>query len=201
MNKRKLAVFDLDGTLFDTGRVNFEAYKEAVEKYGRQINIDNKFFSKYCNGNSCYEFLPCIMPDVTKEQIQCIHEYKKQIYQKYLDAAIKNEHLFWMIPLIRQKYQTAIATTASRKNAEELLNYFGVMEWFDFIIAQEDVKETKPSPECFLLAMKQAEASCKDTIIFEDSKPGLIAAKASGANYMQIYWQHEILADSLLESW
>lgn len=35
-SKRKdyLAIFDLDGTLFDTGEVNYVSYREALRPYG-----------------------------------------------------------------------------------------------------------------------------------------------------------------------
>ena len=36
--KDYLALFDLDGTLFDTGDVNYYAYKDALEPY--EIKLD-----------------------------------------------------------------------------------------------------------------------------------------------------------------
>ena len=33
----KLAIFDLDGTLFDTGEVNFFSYQKALNKVGYDV--------------------------------------------------------------------------------------------------------------------------------------------------------------------
>ena len=62
-----------------------------------------------------------------------------------------------------------------------------VTEKFDLIVTQEDVRKTKPDPECFHLAMLKAGIDKENTIIFEDSETGLEAAKASGAQYVQVY--------------
>lgn len=41
MKKEYLALFDLDGTLFDTSEVNYFAYKDALEPFG--IKLQKKF--------------------------------------------------------------------------------------------------------------------------------------------------------------
>lgn len=116
-----------------------------------------------------------------------IHDYKKIAYEKYLSYAVKNETLFSVIECLHGKYTVALVTTASRKNTEDILMAFGVLEQFDFILTQEDVSETKPSLECFMLAMKKAGSTPENTIIFEDSDTGLKAAELSGAKYVKVY--------------
>ena len=39
---KKLVLFDLDGTLFDTGDVNYYAYKDALAPFG--ITLDKEYF-------------------------------------------------------------------------------------------------------------------------------------------------------------
>ena len=53
---KKLALFDLDGTLFNTNEVNYYAYSEALKEKG--YSIDYEFYSKYCNGRHYKVFLP-----------------------------------------------------------------------------------------------------------------------------------------------
>jgi HAD superfamily hydrolase (TIGR01509 family) len=78
-------------------------------------------------------------------------------------------------------------TTASQRNTLDILSEFEVADKFDIIITQEAVSRTKPDPEGFLLAMEKAGVTTGQTLIFEDSSPGLEAAARSGAAYVQVY--------------
>ena len=50
MVKDKLIICDLDGTLFDTRRVNYMAYKEAIIKLGLPMNTSYDEYIKKCWG-------------------------------------------------------------------------------------------------------------------------------------------------------
>lgn len=179
---KKLALFDLDGTLFNTENVNYEAYNEALKEVGK--DIDYEYYCKYCNGRKYTEFLPKIIDDETI--VKNVHKRKKELYSKYLDKAIINKELFSIIRLIQKEYYCVVVTTASRKNTEEILNYFKVQDLFDRIITQEDIICPKPDPEGFLKAMNLYNIDSQDTIIFEDSDVGVIAAKKTGATVFKI---------------
>ena len=185
--RSKLAIFDMDGTLFDTKDVNFRAYSKALNECGYKVDMDYKYYCDFCNGNHYKIFLPIIVPEITEEKMKKVHDIKKDVYPQFLRYARKNEHLFSVIRLIREEYAVALVTTASRKNTEDILTAFEVKDLFDLIITQEDVQRTKPEPDCFLLAMEKWGVDKKDTLIFEDSETGLMAAKASGANYIKVY--------------
>lgn len=180
--KEYLALFDLDGTLFDTGDVNYYSYQEALQPYGTELN--KEYFIKECNGRHYTEFLPSIMG--TEKYIEEVHKAKKAAYANHLHRAQVNVHLFRMIYAMHDRYDTAVVTTASRKNTMDILKHFGYLDYFDLIITQEDITRVKPDPEGFLKAMAFFRKDAGHTVIFEDSQAGLQAAKAAGATVFAV---------------
>lgn len=178
MKKRYLAIFDLDGTLFDTGEVNYYAYRDALAMF--RVELDYDYFVKKCNGRHYTEFLPEIMGEAAAHMEE-VHEAKKTAYRENLDKAKVNAHLVEIIKSIRKTYHTALVTTASKKNAMEILDYFGCRNLFEYMVFQEDMTQTKPDPEGFLLAMKHFGMEAGQVVIFEDSDVGIQAARAAGA--------------------
>ena len=116
-----------------------------------------------------------------------IHDCKKNKYESCLKYARKNEILFSMIRSLKNEFIIALVTTASKKNVVDILEAFEVYEYFDLIITQEDVRKTKPDPEGYLLAIEKSKVIKQNAIIFEDSETGMLAAKASGIDYVQVY--------------
>ena len=177
----KLAIFDLDGTLFDTVEVNYLAYKEALFKYN--YNIDRDYFRQYCNGRHYTDFLPQITTS-DESILTDIHNIKKACYSKYLSEARPNYSLFSLIDKMRPSTKIALVTTASRKNTIEILQYFCFLDKFDLILTKEDVVHTKPHPEGFLKAIEYFKVTPSETMIFEDSETGLIAAKETNSTIL-----------------
>ena len=186
MVKNKLAIFDLDGTLFDTSEVNFWAYRDALSQFG--FELDRNWFANNCNGRHYTEFLPQIMGGT--QNIDEVHGLKKEAYRKYLGKARENKHLFNIINRIREDYYIAIVTTASRKNTTEILERFGRLELFDYLVTQEDVTKVKPDPQGFLMAMEHFGLTPKETMIFEDSDVGTEAAQNAGATVFKCFFDN-----------
>jgi len=182
--KKYLAIFDLDGTLFDTRGVNQAAYAQALEERGFSLGFD--YFCAHCDGRHASEFLPEIISSGDRALLKEIHGRKKELYGGYLDRSVINAHLFRIIEGLSGCYNIALATTASRQNAMQLLEHHGKSGVFDLIVTQEDVKRVKPDPECFLQAMRYFHAAAGDTIIFEDSQAGVEAAVKSGASVCRV---------------
>lgn len=186
-NKRKLAIFDLDGTLFDTKEVNYLAYKEAVEKYG--YHIDYGYFKDFCYGRHYMEFLPGITTD-DSNVLRIMHDIKQSAYSKYVGRAQTNIWLFDLIETIKVGYYIALVTTASKRNTYEILQAFDKEDVFDIILTHEDISKSKPDPEGFLKAMGYFGICRENTIIFEDSDIGAEAAERSGAGVMMVRGFH-----------
>lgn len=179
----KLAIFDMDGTLFNTNNINYYAYKEALDKYN--VSIDYDYYCNYCNGRSYKVFIPPLVNN-DEEKVQDIHKIKKNAYSKYLDKVKVNEHLFNIIDKLKKDYKIALVTTASKKNTYEILEYTKKKDLFDLILTADDIENPKPNPEGFLLAMNKYGVAPKDCIIFEDSEVGIEAAKKTNSNIFKI---------------
>jgi len=183
MGRAKLAVFDMDGTLFDTAEVNYRSYAAAAEKIG--FFIDREKFKEVFVGRNYRDFLPLF--GISKEEdLEFVHKEKKMLYPQYLRYARKNQALFDIINTLKTEYVVVLATTASRANAMDILECFHVARFFDYMITQEDSKELKPNPECYLKAMELAGIGPEKTIVFEDSDVGIIAGQASGASVYKV---------------
>ena len=180
--KKKLAMFDMDGTLYDTVDINYYAYREAIANFG--VDLDRDFFVNECFGHNYKTFVPMIMGD--SEHAEEIHDLKMDDYSKYFDKVKVNDHLFRMIEDLRNDYYIALVTTGSKKNVYEIVNYFGHADLFDLIVTQADVAAQKPDPEAYLFAMNHFGVEPSDCMIFEDSRSGLTAAKKSGAQVFKV---------------
>ena len=182
MKKNKLILCDLDGTLFDTTKVNFYSYKEALNEINYDMDYD--FFIEECYGKHYKKFLPKM--GLNEDEMEIVHKIKKNTYRRNLNVAKINIHLFNILESLKKEYHIALVTTASQKNSEEILNFFNKKELFELIIAAEDVENKKPNPEGFVKAMNYFSIKPEETLIFEDSDVGLEAAIKSKANVFRI---------------
>ena len=184
MAKKKLATFDMDGTLVDTKDVNYFAYREALQEQG--FDLEREYYCQYCNGRHYTTFLPPIIGD-DRERLLLIHDRKKLLYHQYLEKAKVNQHLISKMKAMKPEYYCAVVTTASKKNCRELLDAFQLTEFFDLILTQEDIPKKKPDPEGFFMAMRHFAIPAENTIIFEDSETGVQAAEKTGADYYVVH--------------
>ena len=183
MKKDRLAIFDLDGTLFDTAPANFAAYQHALHNHG--FSLDEETFFKRCNGRYYKDFLPPIIGR-DEQLLEIIHKEKTASYPQYFHRMRENRALFDLLDTLRPVYHTALVTTASKPSVMAILDCFNKRDKFDLILTQQDVVHKKPAPDGFLMAMQHFDIPAEKTIIFEDSDEGIAAARACGAAYFLV---------------
>ena len=184
-DKRQMAsgciLVDLDGTLVDTRKVNYQAYNKVLKMFGR--SIDYEYFANQCNGKYYREFLPPVVGN-DEEVVEEIHRRKVEFYQEFLSHAVLNSFLADLLRMFKTSAgrKVGVVTTASRANANQMLEFFG-LDFFDVVITGNDVSSKKPDPEGYLEAMRRLNCQREDTVIFEDSDEGVEAAKRIGCDY------------------
>jgi len=173
----------MDGTLYDTARANFLAYRIAMQEAGYPLT--EEMYQQCCVAGASYKtFAPQL--GIHAEDRKRVHDRKTELYPTCFGEVRENRALFRLLEYARREVYLVVVTTAARANAIRLLKYFHRESFFDAVITQEDVQHTKPDPEGFLTAMSRYGVRACDTVIFEDSEIGLAAAKATGASVFAV---------------
>ena len=179
MKRYKALAFDFDGTLFDTHRVNFEAYQSAYRDLG--IEITQEQFER-TRGKSVYDFNEILGVNCDVEKLR---QLKSEYYKKEVLEARPNKYL---IDVIRRcNLPVAIVTTARLRNIMPLLYKYELTEFVNVLVTQEDVHgRFKPDSYAYQLAFEQLGIEAKDVMVFEDEQVGIIAARNAGADVIKI---------------
>lgn len=179
----KLLISDFDGTLVDTFEANYRAYQKAFAKVNLSLTEEDY---RCCFGYRFERFMEEMGID-DQQVAHIIREAKKQYYPDYFSCLKINTPLVELISTFHhQGGKTAIASTARRENLENALKHTKLYSIFDLILAGDEVKQGKPSPEIYEKVMQKMSVSPKETLIFEDSDVGIQAARNSMAHFMII---------------
>jgi HAD superfamily hydrolase (TIGR01509 family) len=179
----KAIITDFDGTLVDTFEANFTAYCLAFKLYGLEISREQYHA---CFGLRFDAFMDAMKIDDANLRSN-IKKEKARVYPNCFNYLKPNVTLIDFIRKAKVSgVKTAIASTAQRGNLMNVLNYLMLEGLFDIIIAGDAVKEGKPNPEIYLTSMALLEVSPTETLVFEDTEVGLMAAERSGANVFKI---------------
>jgi len=152
----------MDGVLIDVSRSYRKAIQETAEYFlGEKIIEDEIQELKNKGGfNSDWDLTEALIAAkgvrVTREKI--IDKFQSFYIGNNYDGFIENEE-----PLIDKKilnelssrYLLGIVTGRPRAEAEFVLKKYGLNEYFQVIIAMEDVKRQKPDPSGIKRALKK----------------------------------------------
>jgi HAD superfamily hydrolase (TIGR01509 family) len=95
----------------------------------------------------------------------------------------------------------AIATSTSRRRALYKLNLAGVPGTIETLAGGDEVAHGKPAPDLFLLAAERLGIPPVECLAFEDSDPGVLAARAAGMRVVIIPDQKRPSAEAASAAW
>ena len=185
MSKIRLVIFDLDGVLVEAKNIHFEAFNKALGDYA--ITWDEHL--------STYDGLK------TNQKLEMLHERKglpkeyfadiwgdKQRYtlQALRDLKANPDLITTMAMLVNEGYKLAVCSNSIRKTVLTVLSKLGIIEFFDLILSNEDVKNSKPHPEIYWKAISEMNYLPEETLIVEDSPYGLLAAARSKSHILRV---------------
>ena len=173
---------DLDGTLVDSREANFLAYSRAFQHVGREL--ERELFDRGF-GLRAEEFFFTTASGASEDEKRMIRSEKSRIYRECFDLVRVNESL---VAFLRGQshLRIGLVTSASRDNAKQVLDAFGLSNLFAFEVFGEDVRSAKPAPDAFLKAAELAGCAPEACLAFEDSPAGIESASGAGCQIMRI---------------
>ena len=180
--------WDLDGTIANT---ELEAHLPAFNKSFKDLSLDWYWDKKTyldllkINGgrNRISFFAKQKSVDISKDFVIQIHKKKQAHYLNMVNSGVislKTGVDRLIKELSFKKVRQFIVTSSSRNQVELLVSkLFNDKNPFEFFITSDDIKSLKPHPMPFLKAIKLSGIKISNSIVFEDSNPGLLSAYAA----------------------
>lgn len=195
---RKLLVFDLDGVLLDSCDIHFHAFNQALqENIGRVLTKEEH--DRTLNGLSTRMKLAKL--GINEQLANTIYNRKQELTEQAFDSITISTRLQHMVRGVKDAGMSVMcASNCIRKTVVTVLQRLGIFHDMDAVFSNEDVSNPKPSPDVYLLAMKMANVTPEETLIFEDSYVGLQAAVASKANVHVVKNASDITLDYVLRA-
>jgi beta-phosphoglucomutase len=128
--------FDMDGTLVDTNRANFLAYKKAIEQvtnfgHGLVFNSEERFTRSY---------LVRVIPDLPQNVYDEIILQKETYYEQFLPNTTLIGNVAEILFKYSETHKTVLVTNCRKNRAIVTLNHFRLTDKFDHILFREFAK-------------------------------------------------------------
>jgi beta-phosphoglucomutase len=189
--RARAVLWDMDGTLVDSGEYHYTAWRETMAAFGRALSRD-EFADTFGQRNDAI-LRRYIGPQVTAEQILDIGDAKEERYRALVRAhgiAPLPGVREWLIRLHDAGWRQAIASSGPRANAETIIGELGLDRTFDAIVAAEDVVHGKPDPEVFLAAAARLGVGPACCVVVEDAPMGIDAGRRGGMRTLGVLTTH-----------
>jgi HAD superfamily hydrolase (TIGR01509 family) len=170
----------MDGTIVNSLPFHKIAWQETFTKRGKDFT-DADF--KWANGRRNEEIIPHFLAvKMSLKEVNVIADEKEATFRRLVKGSIKE--LPGVIELIKAlaaaKYQLAVVSSTPEENIELITKTLGIKKYFSLFVNGDDVREGKPSPQCFLLGAEKLGIEAGNCVVMEDAVVGVRAAKRAG---------------------
>lgn len=195
----KAVLFDLDGVLIDTESIYTDFWREVDRRH--PTNVDN--FAMVIKGSTLSEIFHKYFPDknVQEEVAGELKVFEENMPYRFFDGT---ENL--LVRLRENGLSIAVVTSSNRTKMMRVFKSLPALQsGIDTLVTDEDVTESKPHPQGYLLAAKRLGVEPSLCAVVEDSLAGLTAGRRAGAYVVGIATTNPRsailpLADTVLDS-
>ena len=197
----RLAIFDCDGTLVDSGATIYRALAAAFEQHG--LEIPPPEVSRKVIGLSLTDAMAALLPDVSPEQHVALAEDYKRAFWNLRAAGEVEEPLFDGIlelldALEEDGWLLAMATGKSDRGLRHCLESHHIHARF-VSLQTADRHPSKPHPSMVEQAIAEGGASPESSIVVGDTSFDIAMAVNAGARGIGAGWGYHD-AEELLEA-
>ena len=176
----KAVIFDMDGVISDSETTNFKAMLKTLSPFS--ITFDFKYYSRF-PGGSCIEAYETIKRDFdadfdVNELVNAFNEMRVEIAKT--DGWKPVENAIDTVKYCKEKYSLALASGSNPHIIKDIMQAFEIEQYFDSFISGETIEKCKPDPMIFEKSAAALSVLPNECVVIEDSKNGVLAAKAAG---------------------
>lgn len=179
-------LFDMDGTLVDSEKLWTVAIDELAESYGGRVSPAAR---QSMVGSSMAHSMAILHTDLGQEWRDPsvgAAWLEKRVAELFVSDIEWRPGASSLLRAVRAAaIPTALVTSTARQLVEVALDTLG-RENFDAVVCGDEVDNTKPHPEPYLMAAGLLGVPIERCVAIEDSPAGVASARASGAAVLAV---------------
>jgi pyrophosphatase PpaX len=180
-----VVLFDLDGTLIDSGPIILASMQHATRTVlGREIAYEE--LAATIGGQGLVTQMEAIDPERADDLVEAYRLHNDPLH----DTLEAFDEVLSLLPRLRAEGRTLGIVTAKRHRtvALALERFPELRENFSVVIAHEDTERHKPDPDPVLAAVDRLGADVSEAAYVGDSPFDIRSAKAAGAFAVGVGW-------------
>jgi len=197
----KLVLFDLDGVLINAKNIHFNSLNKALANYDETYVITEEEHLKIYDGHKTQQKLEMLTNNkgLPTSEHDRIFKAKQDYTSEQIGKLGALQHVYDLVMHLKSKgYKVGVCTNSIRTTMHAALKSAKLWNQMDVMLANEHVDNAKPHPELYWSAMSRIGVLPEETVIVEDSPPGLLAAKRSGANVIRVKDPSEVTIENIM---
>ena len=177
-------LFDLDGTLVDSGAMILASYRHATQSVLAR-EVPDEVLAGFIGGGSIHEHMRQIDEERAEELVRVYREHNEPLHDD-LEAFPGVEDL--LASLEAQGRTLGVVTAKRRRTVDLAFAVLPLERHFDVVVTTDMTELHKPHPEPVLKALELLGADPAGTAFVGDSPFDVAAGKAAGVFTVAVTW-------------
>ncbi len=185
----KGVIFDLDGVIVSTDEYHYQSWQRLADEEG--ICFDRKI-NERLRGVSRMESLEIVLEKsdrvYSQDEKLNLAERKNNYFRELLKKLTHDDILPGVENILGElkRRSIKIAIGSSSKNSPTILERIGLGTCFDATSDGNDIENSKPDPEVFIIAAERLSLLPEECLVVEDASAGVEAAIAGGMRVLAV---------------
>ena len=169
-------IFDLDNTLVETQELIYQSYEHTLQLHGLKKPTREEILSYM--GPPAVTVYERLAPQFDNEEL---FETHRQFTKNNLHLVTLYTHTMYTLQVLKNSCKKiGIVTARSKASTQDILRATGIFDFFDCVVASDDVSKPKPHPEHVLKALELLNTKPQNGIMVGDTHTDIQAGKAAG---------------------
>jgi pyrophosphatase PpaX len=179
-----VVLFDLDGTVVDSGAIILASMRHATREVLGHEYSDAQLLQAV-GGPGLEAQMAAFAPDRVEELVRVYREHNEPLHDELAACAGMEDVL---VRLHEEGRRLGIVTAKRRATVELAFARVPLAHLFETVVGGDETKGHKPDPEPLRLAAERMRADPAETAYVGDSPFDIAAAKAAGMHAVAVTW-------------